>query len=199
MMNSILGSKLSVLPILMGLILCLTLPACTCGAPPAAQPPSAQPPAAQPPAGKLSFEATEYKNAEYGFSVKYPKNWTGKSPVTGPTVVLGASSPAQVPAIVIDVVAGDTFKDALTSAIQGSGGSAIKIFSENAMTLLDGTPATEAEGAFSAQGVPFPVEAFWLGAKKGDKWVIVHVVTVGALAEFKKDFFSEIAHTLTFK
>jgi hypothetical protein len=179
------------------LILGVTLPACTCGAPPAEKP--AEKPVEKPVAEGLSFEAAEYVNDTYGFSVKYPNGWTAKPPAPGPTVVFGASSPAKVPAIIVDVVDGATFRDALTGTITGAGGSAIKVFSETATALSDGTPATEAEGAFSIKDVPIPLDAFWLGVKKGDKWVIVSVVTVGVVAEYNKTLFSEIAHTLQFK
>ncbi|MCK4722515.1 MAG: hypothetical protein KAT75_04385, partial [Dehalococcoidia bacterium] len=103
--------------------------------PPAAEEPEeAAPPVA---AGEVSFEAATYTNADYGFSVRYPAKWAEQE-ATAETTVFYAADPAKVPALFICVVEGATFADALTAALEGAGGSDVKIKSESETTLADG-------------------------------------------------------------
>jgi hypothetical protein len=141
--------------------------------PAVAPPPAAPPPAAPPTAGKLSFEAAEYANADLGFSVKYPKDWKQSTAIKSPTIVFVAQAAAQVPLLEVDVVAGATFAEALNTALKGGGGSDIKIKSEKETALADGTKAFQAVHSFINPIAPMAVDAFSLGAQKGDKWVIV--------------------------
>ena len=164
--------------------------------PAVAPPPAAPPPAAPPAAGKLSFEAAEYTNAEYGFSVKYPKDWKETPSQKAPVVFLGQSA-AQVPVIAIGVGEADTFAAALTAVTKAIDGSDLKVSSEKETTLADGTKATEALIEVAVRG--FPAKGLALGVKKDNKWVTVTVATVEMLAPFDQAKFSEIAHTLQFK
>ncbi|MCJ7653758.1 MAG: hypothetical protein MUO97_00390, partial [Dehalococcoidia bacterium] len=91
--------------------------------------PSPAPP--MPSAPELSFEACEYTNTEYGFSVKYPKEWEkGTALVTGVTPLFIAAAfpvgfPVGVPALIVEVAEGATFKGALTAVAEKlSAGSA---------------------------------------------------------------------------
>jgi len=183
--------KFAVLFIAMLLVLGLTLPACTCQKPTGTEKPPAPPgePAA------LSFEAAEYVNADPGFSVKYPKEWL-QQPSEEPTTVFYAAAEKRVPALSISVIGGATFAEALTASLSKAG-SDIKIATERAATLADGTPASEAVVKWKVQG--FGADTFVLGVKKGDKWVIVAITTVSLLAKYDEAKFSEIAHTLKFK
>ncbi|MBA7710121.1 hypothetical protein ES703_119051 [subsurface metagenome] len=161
--------------------------------PPAAEEPEeAAPPVA---AGEVSFEAATYTNADYGFSVRYPAKWAEQE-ATAETTVFYAADPAKVPALFICVVEGATFADALTAALEGAGGSDVKIKSETETTLADGTPATEAVLKVKLAG--FGADAFALGLQKDGKWVIVVVGTVGLLAKYDEPLFSEVVHTLQF-
>ena len=199
-----------VLFIAMLLVLGLTLPACTCQKPTETEKPPATPgqpaetegPSAppgqqaeteKPPA--CSFEAAEYVNADYGFSVKYPKEWL-QQPNEEPTTVFYAASAKRVPALSIYVLDGATFKEALTAALSSSG-SDIRIVTERATTLADGTPASEGVVKWKVEG--FGANTFALGVQKGDKWIIVAITTVSLLAKYDEAKFSEIAHTLEFK
>ena len=154
---------------------------------------------AAPAEGEFSFEAAEYKNADYGFSVKYPKSWA-EQPVSGETsTVFYAAAVAKVPAITVAVEDSATFADALTAALEAGGGSGINIDSETETTLADGTPATEAVLKYTPEGSPIPADCFSLGVQKDDKWVIVTVITVSLLYSYDEALFSEIAHTLEFE
>ena len=142
---------------------------------------------------QLSFEAAEYANADYGFSVKYPSYWSEQA-AQAPTV-FSAAAPAQVPFIMVAVVEGADFAGAVTAALQGSG-SNIAIVSQSGVTLADGTPATVAKVSLDISG--FACDCYVLGAQSGDKWVVVSVITVSLLAFYDEALFSEIAQTLQF-
>ena len=143
----------------------------------------------------LSFEAAEYTNAELGFAVKYPNEWL-EQPIEEPTTVFYVAAAKRVPALSIYVLDGATFAEAVTAALSSSG-SDIKIVTERATTLADGTPASEAVIKWKAEG--FGVDTFALGVKKGEKWVILAITTMSLLAKYDEAKFSEIAHTLEFK
>ena len=171
------------------LILGLTLPACTCQKPAETTPPTQQA------GGALSFEAAEYVNTDYGFSVKYPKDWVQQSNEEPTTLCLAAAA-KRVPAISISAQDGATFAEALTTTLTLAG-SDIKIVTERPTTLADGTPATEAVVNWKTQNLG--ATTFALGVQKDGKWIIVAVTTVSLLARYDETLFSEIAHTLQFK
>lgn len=179
--------------ILMLLVLGLTLPACTCQKPSETEtPPTPPTPSA---IGVLTFESAEYTNADYGFSVKYPKDWAQQSSTERTTLFLAAAA-KRAPAISISAQDSATFADALTATLMSSG-SDINITDERATTLADGTPATEAVVKWKAQGLG--ADTFALGVQKDGKWIIVAVTTVSLLSKYDETLFSEIAHTLQFK
>jgi len=147
----------------------------------------------------LSFEAAEYTNTEYGFSVKYPKEWV-EQPITEPLpTIFYAAAPARVPIFIISVVEGATFTDALNAAVSGADGTDVAIKSESEMKLADGTKAYQAVYKFKHPAAPMALDTYSLGAMKANKWLVVTVATVGLLAKFDEAMFSEIGHTLQFK
>jgi hypothetical protein len=213
---------LAVLFISILLILGLTIPACTCQRPaeieepsaPLGQPPEeegasappGQPPETEEPSAPpeqpvtLSFRAAEYANSELGFSVKYPEDWQETDEISGPGILFVAASPGRVPILIISVAEGLTLADAVKVVVQAAGGSDVKIKSQSETTLADGTTeATQGRGTFKHPMAPMAIDAFVLGVKKDNKWIIVTVATVGLLAKFDEAKFSEIAHTLEFK
>lgn len=158
----------------------------------------AAPPAeeeAAPEEGVLSFEATEYANADYGFSVKYPSNWATQA--AEEPMVLYAAAAAKVPAITVNVVEAADFAAAVNTALATTGKN-IEIASQSEVTLADGTPATEAKVTLDLTA-GYPGDCFVLGAQKGDKWVVVSITTVSMLVPYNEALFSEIAHTLQFE
>jgi hypothetical protein len=171
------------------LIFGLTLPACTC------QPTVTETPPTQLTEGALTFEAAEYTNADYGFSVKYPKDWVEQKS-TEPTTLFLAAAAKRAPAISISVQNSATFDEALTATLMLAG-SDVKIDTERSTTLADGTPATEAVVKWKVQNLG--ANSFALGVKKDSKWIIVAVTTVPLLAKYNEALFSEIVHTLQFK
>ena len=149
----------------------------------------------EPVEGQLPFEATEYVNTDYGFSVRYPSDWTARE-VEEPTVLYAAAS-VQVPVITVSIVEAATFADAVTTALERSG-SDIEIVSESEAILADGTPATEARIAWNLDA-GFPGDTFALGVQRDGKWVVVSITTVSVLVPYDEARFSEIAHTLQFE
>jgi uncharacterized membrane protein len=145
--------------------------------------------------GELSFEAAEYVNAEYGFSIKYPAAWVKGQP--SGTQVFTAAATARVPVITISVREAATFVDALEVGLEESGGSDIKIGTEKQTKLADGTEATIVKADWTVRG--YPGETFALGVQKGGKWIVATVTTVALLVPYNEAKFSEIAHTLQFK
>lgn len=178
--------RLAILLVL-GAILILTpfLPACAAK--------TTQPATEQPP-GALSFEAEEYTNTEYGFSIKYPKEWQVQ-PSDQPTTIFYAASAKRVPLVNVFVVPGADITEAFTAAISGSG-SDVQLVSQKQTTLQDGTPAIEASFKWKGQGVG--VNTLALGVNKKDKWIIVAVTTAPLLARYDEALFSEIIYTLRF-
>jgi hypothetical protein len=170
------------------LILGLALPACTCQKPAVTTPPTQQA------GGALTFEAAEYVNAEYGLSVKYPKDWVQQQNTPG--IVFLASPAKRVPALSVAIQSEATFADAL-KANMALNGSDINITTERSTTLADGTPASEAVIKWKTQGLS--ADTFALGVQKDSKWIIVAVTTVSLLSKYDEALFSEIAHTLQFK
>jgi branched-chain amino acid transport system substrate-binding protein len=161
-------------------------------------PPPAAPPAA-PPAGGLSFEAAEYTNAEYGFSIKYPKDLVPVKNVVAPAV-FQAASPAQVPVLTVsvqEVATFATFADALKAGLDAAGASGIKIGPEKEVALSDGTKATVAKADSKIKG--FDAETFAYGVKKDDKWITATMTTVSMFVPYDEAKFSEILNTWTFK
>ena len=178
--------------ILVLLVLGLTLSACTCQKPTETE--TAPTPPAPPAAGVLTFEAAEYVNTDYGFAVKYPKDWT-QQPNTDPSSLFIAAAAKRVPALSINIQDGSTFAEALTATLSLAGKD-INITSESPTTLADGTAATQATVKWKAQGLS--AETFALGVQKDGKWIVVAVSTATLLAKYDEALFSEITYTLQF-
>lgn len=146
--------------------------------------------------GGLSFEAAEYVNAEHGFSVKYPAAWVRGQP-TGSQVFTAAAT-TRVPVMTVSIREADTFVDALKAGLEESGGSNIKIGTEQPTKLADGTEATIAKVDWTVKA-GYPGETLALGVQKDSKWIVVTITTVALLIPYDESKFSEIAHTLQFK
>ena len=162
----------------------------------ATEPPPA-PPEAAPEEGELSFAAAEYTNADLGFSVKYPKKWKENPDEVKDISVFYAADPARVPIIRVMVIEVPPFSDAVKAGLESAGSTGIKVGDEKEITLADGTKATAAKVDLKSSG--YDAEAYVLGVKQGDKWIVVSISTVALLVPYDEDAFSEIAHTLTFE
>jgi hypothetical protein len=151
-----------------------------------------------PPSGELSFKAAEYTNADLGFSVKYPSKWKENEAEEKAPSVFYAADPARVPLIRVMVIEKvPSFSDAVKAGLESGGSTSIKVGDEQEITLPDGTKATAAKVNLKSSG--YDAEAYVVGVKQGDKWIVVSVSTVALLIPYDEAVFSEIAQTLTFK
>ena len=164
----------------------------------AAEAPPAPPAAEAPPSGGLSFKAAEYTNADLGFSVKYPSKWKENKAEEKAPSVFYAADPARVPLIRVMVIEEvPSFSDAVKAGLESAGSTSIKVGDEQEITLPDGTKATAAKVNLKSSG--YDAEAYVVGVKQGDKWIVVSVSTVAMLIPYDEAAFSEIAQTLTFE
>jgi hypothetical protein len=176
----------------------------------------------------LSFDAAEYVNEEYGFSVKYPSSWIGQK--EGSNAPEGALFIAEAPKSEIDTPSLRTSASALSprglivAATQSLGSNddlkaplfrLLKAYgyiqspyfstqSSSAATLPDGTPAMQLvfhvlyRNRYNAVGL-------CQGVLKGDKWILVTIVTllsdpgVGSISRYDGPLFSEIVNSLEFR
>lgn len=158
----------------------------------------AEAPEEEPEPVELSFEASEYVNPEYGFSVQYPAEW-GLNPIEEPsTIVLYAVAEAAVPLVFVNVDEAESFEDALEGAVAAADGSGVNLKSQEDTTLVGGTDATKAVFKFKHPAAPLALDAVAVAAEKDGQWVTVTVATLGMLASFDEDLFFEIAQTLHF-
>ncbi len=151
----------------------------------------AEPEPSKPPAPATN----EYVNAEYGFSIKYPKEW--KPQEVKPPTVLYAVAATQVPVLSVSIRSEAGFADAVKAALTEAGGSDIKIGADKEASLADGTKASVAKVDWVVRG--FPGETYALGVRKGEKWIVVTITTVSMLVPYDEAKFSEIAKSLQFK
>lgn len=157
------------------------------------EPPGGGKPVEKPAPTPEGMAMTEYTNAEYGFSIKYPREW---QQVTYPGTIFYARGTAPIPTLSVAIVEGATFADAVTAQLSKSG-TDIKVGPEKEVTLKDGTKATAAKADWTVRG--YPGESYVVGVKKDDKWLVVTVTTISMFLPYDEAKFSEIAHTLQFK
>lgn len=194
--------------ILLSLLMLVSLAGCAADTP-AVQPetPAEEPEApeegaedAEPEPVVLSFEAKEYVNSDYGFSVQYPADWVENEISEGSSIVYYVVSEDRVPLMFINVGEGATFEEALEAAIDAAEGSKVKIDSKQNVRLAGGVDATRAIFKFNHPAVPLvALDAMAVGAEKDGKWVTVSVATLGAIFKFDEAFFTEIVSTLSFE
>ena len=199
-------ARLSVyLLILMSLLFMLSLAGCASETPvtePEAPEEEAEAPeeeAAESEPVELSFEAKEYINAEYGFSVKHPAPWVDNEISEGSSIVYYVASEDRAPLMFVNVGDATTFEEALNGAIDAAEGSKVKIDTQEAVKLTGGVDATRAIFKFNHPAVPLiALDAMAISAEKDGKWVTVVVATLGAIFNFDEALFTEIVSTLSF-
>jgi uncharacterized membrane protein len=148
------------------------------------------------PESGLSFEAAEYINPTYGFSIKYPKAWK-EGATTGKQVFVAAGA-ARVPSISISVRDESTFADAVKTALTDTGSTGINIGTEKAIKLADGTATVQSVLKFKLKA-GYDADALSMGIQKDGKIILVIVATVGLAAPYDEAQFSQILGTFQFK
>ena len=157
-------------------------------------PPPTAPPATPPAGGKLPFEAAEYSNAEYGFSIKYPKDWQVAPPSK---TLITAQKGGLVPAMFVGAVDGADFAEAVSNTLKLADGTDIKVGAVSEVTLADGSKGSKAGIEATLKG--FPAKGLAIGAKPGAKWIVCAVGTVEMLAPYDEVLFTAIGTSIQFK
>lgn len=151
------------------------------------------------------WEYDEYKDSNYNFRLRYPKEYRQKSLsncVFGAEV---ASNSPQVNSIRINITSSlgvDANSVALEWAkairVSGGGASPKLIASDNMSTLLDGvTPALE--WLYDAKSsTQISSQVYIYGVKKGSRYILFGAVAPVALASERLQTWKEIAHTMEF-
>jgi hypothetical protein len=169
-------------------------------APPPAEeqaPPPAEEQAPPPAAGELSFTADTFTNADYGYTIKYPKDWKRqKDQEKAPVILYAVNVSAPVPVLSASVRAGATYSETVKASIEASGGSGIKFGPEQEITLPGGNKAVKVKADWTvASG--FPGETLCVGVKQGDKWLGAGITTVSMFVPYDEAKFMEVLNTIT--
>ena len=151
------------------------------------------------------WEYDEYKDSNYNFRLRYPKDYQKKQLAGSIFSAEIAGNSAQANSIRINIVGAYgvdlnavTLEWAKAIRVSGGGASPKLISSDNGTTLLDGvTPAfgflydAESSIAISSQ-------VYIYGMKKGSKYILFGAVAPSAIAPDRLPTWKEIAHTLEF-
>ncbi len=209
-------SKLVTILMAMLLVAGLALAACAAPAEPVTPTPPSPPstpveptpppvgpeqPSAPPAAKELSYEAKTYTNSEYGFSVKYPKDWAEQPQLLNNIVVAAFGITSFVPGMSISVADADgpltaDWIVAQTNSLPDTSNG--KVTSDITPTTLDdGTPASQYTLKYNYQ--VYEITSFGVSADKDGKRFRAFVWTIDAFSPYDEAVFSEIAHTLSFE
>lgn len=143
-----------------------------------------------------TVEMTEYTNQDYGFSIKYPKEWK-ENPVSGKQVFAAAAA-AKIPVIIISVRDEASFADAVHGALTDTGNTEISMGPEKEVKLSDGTPARQAALQFKLK-TGYKADALAQGVQKDGKWILGTITTVSLVAPYDEAQYSAILQSLQFK
>lgn len=151
------------------------------------------------------WEYNEYKDSNYNFRLRYPKDYREKDLADSTFSAEVSSNSPQASSIRIFIVSAlgvdynaVTLEWAKAIRLSGGGSSPKVISSDNGTTLLDGvTPAFEfLYDAKSSTKISSQVYIY--GVKKGNRYILFGAVAPSAIAPDKLQLWKEIAHTLEF-
>jgi predicted acyl esterase len=139
----------------------------------------------------------EYKNDDYGFSIRYPARYVNQNPRRGSwaqTEVFRATPPGRIPLLTVQILYMDDgtplteLKDTYFDIQIVKSISDVDVASEKEITLPDGTPAYELEIEYRVKGLSLKTLNLWV--QKYDRWFWVQATTSAAswardLAEMK--------------
>lgn len=151
------------------------------------------------------WEYNEYKDSNYNFRLRYPKDYREKSLADSVFGAEVSSNSPQANSIRINIASAYgvdmnaiVLEWAKSIRLSGGGSDPRIVSSDNATTLLDGvTPAFEyLYDARSATKVSSQVYIY--GVKKGNRYILFGAVAPMAIAPDRLPVWKEIAHTLEF-
>lgn len=141
----------------------------------------------------LSFIAKEFRNEQYGFSLKHPLDWTD----TTRTGLYEAMAPSQVTGLFVsawDASWGASLTEVLAVTLTEA---PVEIIASDDIVLADGTAAEVAE--YKATIAGWPMHCYSIGVISDNKWIAVNIWNIDRFTGFDGDLFKEIAQTLRFK
>jgi hypothetical protein len=151
------------------------------------------------------WEYDEYKDSNYNFRLRYPKDYRPKGLADSTFGAETSSNSSQANSIRINISSAlgvDANSVALEWAkairLSGGGSSPKLISSDNMTTLLDGvTPAFE--WLYDAKSsTKISSQVYIYGVKKGSRYILFGAVAPSDIAADKLQTWKEIAHTLEF-
>ena len=151
------------------------------------------------------WEYNEYRDSNYNFRLRYPKDYREKSLADSVFGAEVSSNSPQANSIRLDIVSAYgvdvnavVLEWAKSIRMSGGGSDPKLVSSDNATTLLDGvTPAFEyLYDAKSATKVSSQVYIY--GVKKGNRYIMFGAVAPLSIAPERLQVWKEIAHTLEF-
>jgi len=151
------------------------------------------------------WEYSEYKDSNYNFRLRYPKDYRQKDLADSTFGAETSSNSPQANSIRINISSSlgvDANSVALEWAkairLSGGGSSPKLISSDNMTTLLDGvTPAFE--WLYDAKSsTKISSQVYIYGVKKGSRYILFGAVAPSDIAPDKLQTWKEIAHTLEF-
>jgi hypothetical protein len=141
-----------------------------------------------------------YTNTDYGFSLRYPGDWSEKTEGLGPGVVSrigeGAYYIPAVRVIIRDEGEGATLEEAFTAHLTEDGGKTIDSFVASDITIND-TEFTRAEITYT--GGYGTYDSLIIGLVKEGKWIIIEVYTLSSYPFSDEDIKTDIINSVTFE
>jgi len=154
------------------------------------------------------WDYSEYKDGNYNFRLRYPKDYNEKSIIGWNFSAVSSSNKEKADTIMLSISSsyGVDFKSAsveLTkAAVRGAGGAPRQdpklITNDNTTTLADGvTPATEM--TYELKTAPTQsYECYLFGTQKGSRYIVFAACAELPYATDKEAVWKQIAHTLEF-
>jgi serine/threonine protein kinase len=168
---------------------------------PAVVQPTPPPTLIPPRPAELSFKAKTYTNAEYGFSVQYPQDWSERTDLVTTAVVAVFGIPQFVPGISLSVNDADKPLTAswLVSATNSLDATTdAKVIDLTPTTLDDGTPAFQYKLSYNyVNAGQYAIVSYGTSVDQNGKRIRAFCWTIDEVSPYDEKLFSEITHTLT--
>ena len=141
-----------------------------------------------------------YTNTDYGFSMKYPGDWSEKTEGLGPGVAarFGAGT-YYIPAVSIiirDEGEGTILEEVFTIHLTADGEKTIDSFTAGDVTIND-TEFTKAEITYT--GGYGTYDSLVIGLVKDGKWIVIEVYTLSSYPFSDEAIKTEIINSVTFE
>ncbi|HEX9896807.1 MAG TPA: hypothetical protein VGA85_04000 [Dehalococcoidales bacterium] len=142
---------------------------------------AAAPPVTPPVTPPAGFTGTKYTDSTYGFSFKYPTDWTEGATLPQHVIKIFGAAPYTLPRVVViveDQAANATLEAAFKAYVTANSYT-FKSYGTPTSVTIGGVACTKVDGVYTtAYG---DANGKMVGFAKNNKWVIILVITVDAL------------------